>query len=368
MMDTTPSWRDTRAGMATGRTIYLHIGTEKTGTTTLQAMFSTNRRVLAQSGILYPTTPGKANLAGLAIYALPQANRADLYSILDLSTPAEAGAYRERFVGDFSAEIERSECRDIVMSSEHLSSRVRQPGALQRLFDMLGQFADTIKVIVYLRPQHELAPSSYSTSVKSGNAKPFRAPQSDDDYFYNYDLLTRNWETYAGRENTIVRVFSRSVFKNNSLIADIFDAMSLPQPSELVVPADRNKALGMHSLEFMRIANTMVPRRLGGRFNPDHIALVRLLNGMETTPKFEIDYETARTIENVFSASNRSVAERYFPASNGQLFPPARATERPSEPPTSEDLVRLAVDIWRCTRAGQKPRRPALRRKALPET
>ena len=215
--------------------------------------------------------------------------------------------------------------------------------------------ADSIKVIVYLRPQHELAPSSYSTTVKSGNARPFRPPESDAEYFYNYDLMTRNWEAQVGRENVVVRIFSRDAFKDRSLIADMFDAMSLSVPSGLVIPDDKNTALAADALEFMRLANAILPRRQGGRINPDHIALVRLLTKMGPTPKFEIDRATAHAIESMFLDSNRAVAERYFPHMNGRLFPPARAAETVAQPLSSEALVRLAVEIWCAARLSRRP-------------
>ena len=336
--------------MANGRTIHLHIGTEKTGTTTLQAMFSMNRPVLAAAGIFYPTTPGTANHVGLPVYALPAANRPGLYSMLRLSTPAKVEEYRTRLPADLAAELDRSDCKDIVISSEHLSSRLRQVHVLRRLFDMLGKLADAIKVIVYLRPQHELAPSSYSTNVKSGSAKPFRPPESAREYFYNYDLLTRTWEAQVGRENCTARIFSRRVFKDGSLVADLFDAMSLPQPAGLVIPEDKNTALAAHALEFMRIANESVPRMLGGRVNPDHTALVGFLTGLGQTPKFGIDRETALRIEDMFLDSNRAVADRYFPG-RGRLFPPVGTAGEAAEQVTPDAMARIGVEIWKAARS-----------------
>ena len=333
--------------MANGRTIYLHIGTEKTGTTTLQSMFSVNRPLLARSGILYPTTPGNMNHVGLPIFALPQANRPGLYSMLQLFTPGDVEAYRNRFAADFGAELERSACKDVILSSEHLSSRLRPPPMIRRLIDLLSKLADVIKVVVYLRPQHELAPSSYSTNVKSGSDKPFRTPESANEYFYNYDLLTRNWERHVGRENVVARIFSRSAFKNGSLVADIFDAMSLTMPEGLTIPEDKNTALGAYPLEFMRLANAVVPRMLDGRVNPDHVALIRLLTALDQTPKYEIGRETALNIERMFLDSNRAVAERYFPQLHGRLFTPVRPTTEPrAVSPSLEALVKIGVDVW----------------------
>ena len=47
----------------------LHIGTEKTGTTSIQKFLATNRTLLKANGVLYPLSPGKVNHIGLEAYA-----------------------------------------------------------------------------------------------------------------------------------------------------------------------------------------------------------------------------------------------------------------------------------------------------------
>ncbi len=75
--------------------LYLHIGTEKTGTTSVQKFFRANREVLAQNGIIYPLAPGKQNHMGLAASAqdIGQA-RGPLRKSLGIKTEAEARTFR----------------------------------------------------------------------------------------------------------------------------------------------------------------------------------------------------------------------------------------------------------------------------------
>ncbi len=60
------------------KTIYLHIGTEKTGSTTLQAVSGINRRTLMNHGIFYPRTPGERNHIKLALFAANEPYVSDL--------------------------------------------------------------------------------------------------------------------------------------------------------------------------------------------------------------------------------------------------------------------------------------------------
>jgi hypothetical protein len=50
--------------------VYLHIGTEKTGTTSIQAFLDRNRSRLRSQGVLYPELPGSNNQIALSAAAL----------------------------------------------------------------------------------------------------------------------------------------------------------------------------------------------------------------------------------------------------------------------------------------------------------
>ena len=54
------------------RSAILHIGTEKTGTTTLQVMLAGKRPALADLGYRYASAPGDISHTALAAYAAPE--------------------------------------------------------------------------------------------------------------------------------------------------------------------------------------------------------------------------------------------------------------------------------------------------------
>ena len=63
-----------------GMELYLHIGTEKTGTTTIQSFLAANRDLLKRNRILYPRAPGEQNHRALAAAAQDCA-RGDLWQL-----------------------------------------------------------------------------------------------------------------------------------------------------------------------------------------------------------------------------------------------------------------------------------------------
>ena len=344
--------------MPSTQKLFLHIGTEKTGTTTLQTLFSDNRARMAETGVLYPRIPGPVNHVGAALYALDLEDRPDLRSSLGLQTTAELAAYRNGFVETLSREAATSGCDAVLISNEHLSSRLTQKPQIDRLVQGLRQITQDIRVIVYLRPQYELAPSWYSTSIKSGNTDTFSAPSGDGNYFYNYDKLLRNWEDAVGQSNITVRLFGRENFAGANLIDDFFDALGMKRPGGLAIPSDKNKSLDAETLEFLRLANKRVPWFVDGEQNSARPALLQAIDAIAGDSGPITDAETLDRIDVVFRESNRRVAGRYFPGRT-DLFAPFKPGGRAGGSAlTPARAVEIAIDLWRYELArSEKPRR-----------
>ncbi len=345
--------------MPSSQTLFLHIGTEKTGTTTLQTMFAENRETLSNAGLLYPYTPGPVNHVGSALYALDLEDRPDLRAALGLHTADQLAAYRDAFVARLSQEAHASHCGALLISNEHLSSRLTQQAQIERLVHGLRQVTPTIRVVVYLRPQYELAPSWYSTSIKSGNTEPFSPPLGDGNYFYNYDKLLRNWEAVVSQGNITVRLFDRAGFVGGNLIDDFFAAIGQHRPGGLIVPSDKNTSLDAQTLEFLRLANKHVPWFVNGAQNSYRPALLQTVEAISGSSSPIADAITLGRIDAVFRDSNRRVAERYFPGMK-DLFP----SFTPSQPGANSGTlstaraVELGINLWkRQVDRSDKPRR-----------
>jgi hypothetical protein len=110
------------------RRILLHIGTEKTGTSTLQMLMAANRDLLRAHGICYPLLTGTVSHVGISVYALEPKRGKNLHAKMKLWTRAAVDEYREHFLERLGREIDESECDTIIFSNEHLSSRNQPPG------------------------------------------------------------------------------------------------------------------------------------------------------------------------------------------------------------------------------------------------
>jgi hypothetical protein len=327
------------------RSITLHIGTEKTGTTAIQNCFASHREKLAAAGILYPVSPGRSNHAGLIYFVAGERDRPPSPHLIGI-TRDDAAAYSAGFMDRLRNEIAASGCETVFFSSEHLSSRLRSPPSIARLIASMRELADEVRVLTYLRPQYELLPSSYSTTIKSGGTNLVRGPKTVKQHSYNYEKMLNFWERAVGRQNMIVRRFGRSYLKDGSLIEDFFAAIGMEVPKG--VEADRviNPALDGYTVEFLRLANPFLPSAPVEGGARERLPFVKALEGMSERQIPIIASETLREMDRNFQDGNKAVAEKYFPELGGVLFPPYAGADQSVPELTVAKAVEIAVRLW----------------------
>jgi len=295
------------------KTLYLHIGTEKTGTTTLQAFLNKSRNALAGQGIAYPKSPGLFNHRKLITYCLDNTHVDDAIRNENLIDLAKREEWRSNFIKDFINEmIDLSRwATTVVISSEHGHSRLVSISEIQRLYEALSPFFDQIKVIVYLRRQDQLAVSSYSTKIKSGaTTLEFKARDATRSY-YNYQLLLECWSNIFGKDSILAVVYDRSRLIRGSIIDDFAAQIGL-NIANLAAIKNRNTGLSSNALEILRIFNSQVPENIPRQvLRPLHSYLIALLESSNQPPHRPARDE-AMAFYRLFEQSNAIVARDWF--------------------------------------------------------
>lgn len=330
------------------KTLYLHIGTEKTGSTALQVVSDINRRTLLEHGIFYPRTPGERNHTKLTLFAAEAPNTLDLRRLARLFPDTAYEQFKARFAEELRSEVAANPCPRVFLSNEHLSSRLKTVEEIARLAAILHPLARTVKIVVYLRPQPELFLSTYSTSIKAGRTKALEPPKKDQHPRYNYENLLSLWAEVFGEENILVRIYDRKTLIGHDVVKDFFSIMDYDPGAEIEIPTTLNARLDHDSLRFLLEFNKHVPFFLEESTNPDRGDIVEALQTRSKGSALAVPASVLRDLARTYAASNARVAQRFLGRSDGKLFCELEYEERSQGAAlTAERAVEISADLWR---------------------
>lgn len=227
--------------------LYLHIGSQKTGSSSIQHMLRDNTEALAEQGFHY-VNAGRDNQKRLRIHH----NR-----IAALLKEGTAAPTFSRLV----AEVEASRCENFIISAELLSS----PGLGRSLSEHIPQhLKDKTKVIIYLRRPDLYLESLYKQRVKSGKIR------SDPTQFYksyptsmDYLTIIDDYANTFGKNSIEVRIYERQSLINGDAIDDFFNVIGLSDLANFSRP--KPEANSSFSRAFSEMSGQAV-RHLGINF------------------------------------------------------------------------------------------------------
>jgi hypothetical protein len=334
------------------RQLTMHIGTEKTGTTTIQGFLVANRARLRAAGLLVPERLVPPRFGGDSHRFLPAIANDDSYSdeffrMQGLDTPEARRAAKARWWAAFADEVAQAGTARVIVSSEHLHSRLRRDHEVARLRERLAELFDRIEVVLYIREPVQAAVSLFSTAIKAGGVDS-QPPGPEDAYFNNlanHRATIRRWSAVFGPAALRVRVFDRSRFAGGDLLEDFSAACALPA-CDYQRPKPRNEALSHLGIELMRRVNMALPRYLpNGRLNEARQGIEAVVERhFGTGPRYVAPAALARAYDEAFRESNEWVRARFFPDAE-RLFPERPAEVGGAPPLPAADLDRIAAMV-----------------------
>jgi len=338
--------------------LLLHIGTEKTGTKTIQRFLALNRDLLAGQGICVPRTLGEPNHRRLPAIACDLAYVDDYFQRLNLQDAAARRAAKDLWWASFTTEIARAAAAPVpatrvIISCEQLQSRLTRPGEIARLQALLAPLFARITVLVYLREPLATAVSLYSTAVKGGSDLAGPRPPGHP-YFgnvVNHARTLQRWGEVFGVANLQPRLFLPEAFRGGDLLTDFIAAAALP-PAAHLRPDPQNETLSGLGIELLRRVNQRLPLfRPDGTLNP---ARGRITDPFQrhfsSGPRYVPAPALVAAYQAAFAASNDQVRRDWFPDRPG-LFPATPPQAGPDvaalpDPASLDRLADLLVEIW----------------------
>lgn len=326
----------------------LHIGTEKTGTSAIQAYLAGNRAALREAGFIYSSVPDGENHAALAIYAQDDDRTDDMRIGAGIDTAAKLAAFRAHVEQIMADEVAAAAPDSVfIYSSEHCQSRLIEPSELERLYALMRRFFKDIVVLVYLRRQDQVAVSRHSTAMKSGNTGVnVIDPATVDRRFYDYAALLERWSGVFGRTKMVVARYIPSTLIGGSILPDFCNRMRIPKLRQ--IDMRRNESLRPPHQEFLRRMNERLPRFVSGGLNPRRGNIEAYVAAVGSGPGRRPSRETARAFYESWRASNDAVKREYFPNVD-QLFDENFDFYPEIADPADldiEDALDITAEIW----------------------
>lgn len=218
----------------------LHIGTNKTGTSSLQKILSENSSALRARGILYPQAGrdfGNKCLdrhVGLRLAALPASVKGNgMAGALGLIAPQKREAYRARFIASLDEELARShDMKSVILSDEALYI-FSEEHTVRQVRELLCTRFDRVHVVCYVRRPDKYLVSAHSQFVKMGGTLSFNDFLSQKIQEQLYFPRLRLWIESFGRESVSLRCFERQFLQGGDLLRDFFVTSGLMSGSEV---------------------------------------------------------------------------------------------------------------------------------------
>jgi len=239
------------------RTLYLHIGSHKTGTTSVQSFLADNKVQLAARGYAYPVGSNSLNLGG------------GLGGLSDTGKERHAsGPIGPR--GRLAVQtIIAADAPTVIASSEGFSY-VFEKAKVDMFGKLLRRRFDTIKIITYLRRQDQFAISHHQEGAnpqtkpasKLHGHRPTALPSTSAMQQKYLDYATRigMWGDVFGDENVIVRVYDRATLKAGDSVADFLDLVHLGDMDVGAQP-EKNASMGFTRAKVGHILNDVISQQ-----------------------------------------------------------------------------------------------------------
>jgi len=189
--------------------LILHIGSAKAGSTAVQSLLDQNVERLADRGVWVARSLGGISARHLAPCFMEPTQADDFSERHGLTASTRRQHFIEQTFNALRDELAQARwhgCSRMVISSEHLQSRLLSESSVLRCIDALSSFFEAIHLVLYLRRQDRALLSRTSEYLRGGwvawgDQEAFthaRAHRCATD-FYNYHELASRWSAALDR-------------------------------------------------------------------------------------------------------------------------------------------------------------------------
>lgn len=228
------------------KNIYLHVGSGKTGTTSIQLTLHRNSDILYENGYLYDI---ESDISHSNIFSWTAQMPDDIERYFY--------ALKERMITD-------KKIHTAIISSENMMGLDIE--LLHMIKFILNPEIFNVVIVAYIRNQIEHIPSHYLQKQKD----PFQFYCGSINNFFKemkhiygneHNFIMNNYGSIFGHENIIVRIYDRSLLMNNDSVEDFLNIFNL---NDIITKrySESNISLIPHLSQIIESMDTAIPSLL----------------------------------------------------------------------------------------------------------
>lgn len=299
--------------------LYLHIGTEKTGSTSIQHFLRDNKKQLSETGYFFHNNN---------TFKLARSFSEKIKNYHDVDSENVKKQHYEELIN-----ITKS-CNNVIISCEFFHSRINTKSEIKNICDFFHGIFDEIVLICYLRDFAYLCESLYSTSIRfnnyinsddkliTGNIPIFDQFVSEctpKHKYFNYMSFLDLWRNELKKENMKVALFNKESFFQGDLISDFSNKINLPleESFNLNIPP-KNESLSLEAQITLRAVHKGLKgekrKKLATHIINNHSKKANLLSKAQYDKIFNDFLEVNISLNETFKLNKKSkLAFTYSP-------------------------------------------------------
>lgn len=320
-----------------GPRIVLHMGTHKTGSTSIQQTLWQARA----DGIGLPRGV-KANQSDLARLLFEEGDRLEQFRLSRMGGADRAALDKARHEARtrLSRDLERCRAPVFVFSAEDMTAPDFPEEAMARAAAFFGGFSDRIEAVAYARPPLAFMTSAYLQRLRE--LKPAALDFAPETLWPNYRDRFEKLDTVFGPEAVTLRAFDRATLEGGDVVRDFLGLID-PALAQTIPILRSNDALSLPALSLL-YARLAVETGEDAGFTPEETSrlgglVARRLRPL-TGPRLVID---PGVLEPVRDAHAEDLA--WMEARLGRALPDAPIGDGVSDPRAMLDIAREALPL-----------------------
>ena len=319
------------------KTLYIHVGTPKTGSSALQKFLPKNQEALFQRGFIYRKMP--YDDYARETFVLDEEGRAAVEK-----TPGKPAMSRNGFFlhGKVYKGYEEennmrlqqglelvlswfSEGDNVILTDEHLWTDFSLWDFPEKLRSFAAAHDITVKIIVFLRPQYDYMDSHYREDVKSHfctftfREYMERKPVLDELFAVDYVKRLDAMASLYGHDNILPVVYDPKAWsRDGKTIFSVFlGVLGIDSDEGFLLPGKpANESLTDNQTEIMRVTNRLLDPGTEAGNNASRFfqraGLFASARRPDKGKKTYLDQEGKTAFQKQFEEGNKRVAEEYL--------------------------------------------------------